>query len=105
MSACQLSWLWQLTSVFVRSYINGGSGMSFSGECAACPLSLAKFPDSGNKVRNLEVRPTFLQKDKLCEGAFPEKKVRQALLSASPDEQINFGRAAAKDLCQNVGKR
>ena len=65
--------------------------MSFVRECAAGPLPLAKFPDSGNKVRDLEVRPPFLQKDELREGAFPEKKVGQALLPASPDQQINLG--------------
>ena len=68
-AACGLSAIWKIRSA----------------------LALAEVGDGAGKVGAVEVRPHALGEPQFGESAFPEQEVRQALVAAGADQQIDIG--------------
>src|SRR5262249_12470875 len=70
---------------------------TFPRQSSASSFAKVKFFDGRSQIPRRELRPSLLQKDKLCKRAFPQKKIGESLFTARSNHQIDFRRTAAHD--------
>ncbi len=73
-------------------------------KCAAGAFAGSKLLEGGTQIFDREVGPAFVDEIELGERALPQQKIRDALLAAGANEEIDVGGAAAR-LSQHAGER
>src|SRR6187431_1130768 len=71
----------------------GGDRRSRIAESAEAPLTAGKFADRALQIVDAEFGPHPVGEPELGVGALPQKKVRQPLFPAGPDQQVDLRRA------------
>src|SRR5206468_8558311 len=80
-----------------RSGRRGRGGFSYGllAEAAEAPLAAAEILQRASEIGAVEVGPHLRGEDELGVGALPQQEVRESLLAAGADQQVDVGQQLA----------
>src|SRR5262245_27660324 len=85
--SCSADYSWGSSTMNARSF--GGSELRSTAEAAEAALTAMKISERQAQIIGAEVRPQRVDEAELGVGRLPKQEVRQPLLAAGADEEVD----------------